>query len=161
MINLNLANKLDNFNYYSLSSSREILFSRDQFSGTNLDLNDEELKNSKMSKKIDNHRYSEKSKCPSLKKPLDAKAQKGDAVYLKDDGGKHTLREKFVVLEADNDTVKIAKLLHSMDRNVPTKFSSKTLKVNQIDIYKCYPNETTRDSSIETVRKIENTEDSN
>ena len=36
-------------------SSREILFSRDQFSGTNLDIKDEELKDTKMSQKIKNH----------------------------------------------------------------------------------------------------------
>ena len=33
-------------------SSREILFSRDQFSGTNLDIKDEELKDTKMSQKM-------------------------------------------------------------------------------------------------------------
>ena len=86
---------------------------------------------------MNNHQYSEKSKCPKMIKPLDAKAQKGDAVYLKNDGGKHTLREKYVVLEADNESVKIAKLLHAMDRNVSTKISSKTSKVKQTDIFKC------------------------
>ena len=142
-------------------SSREILFSRDQFSGTNLDLKDEELKNSKMLKKINNHQYSEKSKCPKMIKPLDAKAKKGDAVYLKDDGGKHTLREKYVVLEADNDTVKIAKLLHAMDRNLTTKISSKTSEVKQTEIFKCYPDRATSENSpeqIDTVSKVENAE---
>ena len=117
-------------------SAREILFSREQFSGTNLDLKDNELKNEKMTKKIDNHQYSEKSKYPKAITPLDSKAQKGDAVYLKQDGGKHTLRDKFLVLEADQTTVKLSKLLHSLDKNLPTKLSSKTIHVKQTDIFK-------------------------
>ena len=67
-------------------SSREILFSREQASGENLDIKDEELKLEKMAQKIDNHKYSEKSKYPKAIKPLDSKAQKGDAVYMKNDG---------------------------------------------------------------------------
>ena len=123
-------------------SSREIIFSREQFSGENLDLKDEELKTEKMTNKIVNHKYSEKSKYPKFIEPLDAKACKGDAVYLKDDGGKHTLRDKYVVLDVDKDGVKLAKLLHAMNRDVPTKLSSKTIKMKQTEIYKCDPEET-------------------
>ena len=123
-------------------SSREIIFSREQFSGENLDLKDDELKTEKMTNKIVNHKYSEKSKYPKFIEPLDAKACKGDAVYLKDDGGKHTLRDKYVVLDVDKDGVKLAKLLHAMNRDVPTKLSSKTIKVKQTEIYKCDPEKT-------------------
>ena len=71
--------------------------------------------------------------------PLDTKAQKGDSVYLKRDGGKHKLREKFIVLEADQDTVKLAKLLNSLDRNINTKLSSKTINVKQTEVFQCNP----------------------
>ena len=42
-----------------------------------------------------------------------------------------------MVLEADNDTVKLSKLLHSLAWDVPTKLSSKVIKAKQTDIFKC------------------------
>ena len=66
-------------------SSHEILYSREQNTGSNINLKDEELQTDKMKKKLENHKYSEKSKYPSSKEPIDAKAQKGDLVYLKEE----------------------------------------------------------------------------
>ena len=66
-------------------SAREILFSREQFSGTNLDLKDNELKNEKMTKKIDNHQYSEKSKYPKAIMQDDNRSMQDDNRSMQDD----------------------------------------------------------------------------
>ena len=93
-----------------------------------------------MSKKLENHPYSEKSKYPCMKESLDAKAVKGDCVYLKSEGDKHNLRNKYLVLDSDEHEASIAKLLHSLDENSQTKLSSKVRRVKQTDIYQATKN---------------------
>ena len=121
-------------------SSHEILFSREQVSGENLKLDDEGLRNNKMLKKTENHPYSEKSKYPSMIEPLDAKAVKGNFVYLKSEGDKHNLRNKYLVVDSGEYDASIVKLLHALDDNLQTKLSSKILRVKQTDIYQATEN---------------------
>ena len=97
---------------------------------------DKYLKEEKMAKKSENHKYSEKSKFPSCAEPLDAKAAKGDFVHLKDDGDKHNLRGTYIVLDSNEDLLTLVKMLHSLDKNESTKLSSKEIYVKQTDVYK-------------------------
>ena len=117
-------------------SSYEIQFSREQNTGKNISLDDQHLKDRKTRNKLTNHKYSERSKFPNCDEPIDIHVEIGDLVHLKDDGGKHNLRDTYIVLEHHQDKVKLAKMLHSLDRNIPTKMSSKRIVVSRKDIYK-------------------------
>ena len=99
-------------------------------------MKDEELQTDKMKKKLENHKYSEKSKYPSSKEPIDAKAQKGDLVYLKEERGKHNLRDPHLVVDSQGENVEVVKMLHSLNDRMQTKLSSKKITVNQTDIFK-------------------------
>ena len=121
-------------------SSHEILFSREQNTGDNINLDDESLARSKMEKKENNHKYSEKSKFDDCKNPISADALKGDRVYLKKEGGKHNVRDLYVVIKSDAEEVTIVKLLHAHDIDTKTKLGSKEIKAKQIDIYRADSN---------------------
>ena len=138
-------------------SSHEILFSREQISGENLQLDDQDLQTKKLDKKLENHQYSEKSKYPNNKEPLDAKAKKGNLVHLKEDGDKHHLREKYLVIDSNETEVNIVKLLHSIDDNLQTKLSSKVYKVKQTEIYQACPNQGEKlETNKDTFEEVEN-----
>ena len=117
-------------------SAYEIQFSREQNTGKNISLNDENLKGEKNRRKLSNHKHSEKSKFPNCEEPSDADVEVGDLVHLKNDGSKHNLRDTYIVLEHHQDKIKLAKMLHSLERNIPTKMSSKRILVSRKDIYK-------------------------
>ena len=116
-------------------SSHEIMFSREQNTGENILLDDKKMGEVKEKLKNENHKYSEKSKFPDHNEPTSARAKKGDYVHLKDDGGKHTSREQYLVTDSDEKTVKLLKLLHSFNEKLQTKFGSKHIVVKQTDIY--------------------------
>ena len=115
-------------------SSHEILFSREQYTGDNIKLDDKGLSKDKMTKKRENHKYSEKSKFSHSNVPKDANAKKGDRVFVKIEGGKHQLRDMYVVVEIKDDKVTIVKLLHALDPDKATKLGQKKT-VDQKDIY--------------------------
>ena len=139
-------------------SSYEIQFSREQNSGQNIPLDDQTLKARKTEKKQSNHEYSERSKFPGCDEPLDANAEVGDLVHLKEDGGKHNLRDTYVVLESYQDRVKLVKMLHCLDENIPTKLSSKKIVVRQKEIYKsslnCQRNQDVSDTTPASEEKV-------
>ena len=119
-------------------SSHEILFSREQYTGDNIKLDDKDLAEDKKSKKQQNHKYSEKSKFSGSKEPRAANARKGDRVHIKSEGSKHELRDVYIVLETMADNVSIVKLLHAHDPNKATKLGQKKI-INQKDIYLADP----------------------
>ena len=115
-------------------SSHEILFSREQYTGDNIKLDDKDLAEDKKAKKQQNHRHSEKSKFSGRKEPSGANARKGDRVHIKSEGSKHELRDVYIVLETNGENVSIVKLLHAHDPNKATKLGQKKI-INQKDIY--------------------------
>ena len=97
-------------------SSKEIIFSRDQYSQENLPLNDNDL-----ALKIDENRkksaiYSAKSKSTFGRPAIPAGAQKGQLVFLKHEGDKTARRELYLVTDVNetNDCVTVCKLKNSM-----------------------------------------------
>ena len=117
-------------------SSYEIMFSREQNTGDNIQLDDKEMASKKLKSKEENHRLSEKSKFPKCKEPVPAEAEKGDYVFLKEDGGKHQLRDIYLVIESSSEKLTLVKMLHSLDKNENTKLSSRKVEVHQNQIYK-------------------------
>ena len=125
-------------------SSYEIMFSREQATGTNILLDDKTLAEKKWQLKNENHKYSEKSKYPRGTEPTKAGAEKGDFVFLKEDGGKHKLRDPYLVLKCEGDNVILTKMLHTLNKDEQTKMSSKKIKAHQSDIYKSNINNSER-----------------
>ena len=67
-------------------SAKEIIFSRDQLTGENLPIKDEEIADSTMLNRDKNNQYSSKSKASVQREAVSASAKKGQIVFLKDDG---------------------------------------------------------------------------
>ena len=66
-------------------------------------------------------------------------AVKGDSVYLKEDGGKHNLRELYVVISSDDQSnFTLVKLLHAHDNTATTKLGSKKVVVIPTDALQKY-----------------------
>ena len=120
-------------------SSKEILFSRDQFSNTNLDLNDEHIAEDKMKKRIESNKYSAKSKAQIQVEAIAANAKKGHIVLMKHETSKHSRRELYIVLDTDDasQTLVIAKLPHALSGSQPISFQphNVTYIVKQTDIF--------------------------
>ena len=104
--------------------------------------------------KIANHKYSEKSKFPNAKEPTPAHAEKGDFVFLKEDGSKHKLRDTYVVLECKGDKVILTKMLHALNKNEQTKLSSKKIEVYQNEVYKSNTHNKEKYNEGEEVSKV-------
>ena len=118
-------------------SAYEIMFSREQTTGTNLHLDDSSLAESKMEKKIKNHKFSEKSKFGRSKIPdIPENLKIGDFVHLKEDRDKHRLRDLYMVTSVEGDDVILLKVIHGQNRSKTTKLSSKKLKTVVQNIYK-------------------------
>ena len=67
-------------------SAKEILFSRDQYSGENLTIKDEEIGTETMENRKKNNEYSAKAKASVHREATPAGAKQGQIVFLKDDG---------------------------------------------------------------------------
>ena len=130
-VTLSVNSRIRNRNF----SSYEIMFSREQNTGSNILLDDKDLSDRKLKLMNENHKASEKSKYPKAKEPLLANVEKGDFVFLKEDGGKHKLRDLYLVLECQGDKVILTKMLHLLNRNAQTKLSSRKIEVHRNDIY--------------------------
>ena len=81
-------------------SAKEILFSRDQFSNANLNLNDEFLAQDKMHKREINNQFSARSKAKVLRPASSANASKGQVVMMKHEGNKYFKRDLYIVLDS-------------------------------------------------------------
>ena len=119
-------------------SAKEILFSRDQFSQANLRLNDDRISEDVMERRHTNNEYSARSKAQVNRKATKADVQKGNVVFLKQEGDKHHRRDLYFVLEilpAENSLI-IAKLLHALSGNQSITFQPHniTYKVKDTDV---------------------------
>ena len=119
-------------------SAKEILFSRDQFSQANLQLNDDKISEDIMKKRYANNESSAKSKAQVNRKATKAKVEKGNVVFLKQEGDKHHRRDLYMVLEilpAENSLI-IVKLLHALSGNHSITFQPHniTYKVKDTDV---------------------------
>ena len=119
-------------------SAKEIMFSRDQFSQENLNLNDEDIAEEKMKMRNDKNIESAKSRAKIQKPAAAANAIKGQLVLLKHEISKHSRREIYIVLDTDasTQTIVIAKLPHTLSTNEPITFQPHnfTYIVKQSDV---------------------------
>ena len=119
-------------------SSREILFSRDQFSHANLKLNDETIAEDKMKRRDIGNKYNAKSKAKVNREAIPANATKGQIVFMKHEGSKHSRKDLYLVLDTDESTktLVVAKLPHALSGSQPITFQPHNVKyvVKQTDI---------------------------
>jgi hypothetical protein len=109
-------------------SAREILFQRDNETGAQLNFEDTNLANKQHASRLDNHVPSAKSKAPRGKGATKAVVAPGDLVFVKNDGTKHTARDRYIVGSVEEEYVLIRKLLGSQYRN-------KQYKVKPCELY--------------------------
>ena len=119
-------------------SAKEILFSRDQYSGENLTIKDEEIGTETMENRKKNNEYSAKAKASIHRKATPAGAKQGQIVFLKDDGNKLERRDMYLVTETkdEDQTLTVCKLIHSLS-NIPGSLQPQnySYKVKQTDVY--------------------------
>ena len=83
-------------------SSREMLFMRDQYTFSQINsVSDEVLIDEQHVDRIANHGPSMRSKNPRAQPRMAQILQKGDVVYLIDDGSKHRTRDRYLVASVD------------------------------------------------------------
>ena len=90
-------------------SAYEINCARDQYSGENLTLNDEMIREKQLERRQDNRQNAAVDNI-----------QVGDTVKLKNRNHKHKANEIFLVTDTNNEDVTIQKILHPLTDN-PTK----------------------------------------
>ena len=119
-------------------SAKEILFSRDQITSENLHFQDEEIVKMTMNKRKENCQYSSVSKSSTKKPAISANAQKGQLVFLKQEGSKFQRRDLYLVTNVDNskNCVTICKIINALSNN-PASFQPHNYiyNVKQTDIY--------------------------
>ena len=116
-------------------SSKEILFSRDQYTEENLDLKDSDIKHSIMESRVKSNVYSAKSKATVDKKAEAAGAVPGDLVFLKKDGDKHNKRDTYLVMKTDGDYLTICKITNQFSNLPSFQPHNINYQVRQTDIY--------------------------
>lgn len=98
-------------------SAREMLTQRDQFSNSQLPINDRELITKQNENRKDNHPHSERSKAPSGKIIHPPTLAVGDLVYLYADRNKSCARDRYMVVSIDGNWYNIKKFCGSQLRN--------------------------------------------
>ena len=97
-------------------SSREMLFSRDQFTNSAFDITDRELIANQNTSRLENHRYDYVSKS-RVKRPLkSAQVQAGDLVYLAQDRDKSRPRDRYLVISVSDQWCEVRKFTGSQLR---------------------------------------------
>ena len=110
-------------------SAGQIHFSRDTSRGENLHLNDKNLMQNKIDKRLANHPVSARSKAPANTKQHQSPSIKpGQIVFARDDGSKHAARDPLLVTSVLGNKVKVQKVLHS------NPHSNKSLKITSENI---------------------------
>ena len=119
-------------------SSKEILFSRDQWTQENLNLRDEAFVEDTMKKRIKDNEYSSKSKATIKKPAARANANEGQLVFLKQDGSKTNKRDLYLILSTDatTDSITICKLINTFsNKTACLQPHNITYKVKQSDVF--------------------------
>ena len=86
---------------YSGLSASEIITKRDRITNEPIYLDDKKLQDIKYNKRVQNHRYSEKSKSNGNPSAKEAIVDIGNIVYIKSDGSKHLARELYLAISVD------------------------------------------------------------
>ena len=106
-------------------SSREMFMQRDQFSNIQIPVNDIHLIQSQYDAKCKNHAFSERAKAPKVKSNSPQKYcssfRKGDLVYLYDDRNKFKARDRYLIVEINDEWCTINKFTGSQLRNTSYK----------------------------------------
>ena len=110
-------------------SSREMLLQRDQFSNKQIPISDEILINEQHDNRLQNHRYSEKSKNPSMVPPVHSDAQVGDLIYVCSDLSKSKSRDRYIVASEDGSWLNVRKFVGSQLRK-------NTYRVKRNEVFK-------------------------
>ena len=120
-------------------SAKEIIFSRDQSTLENLDINDEALAAEKMKIRQKENIYSAKARAEVQTAAKSANARKGQLVFLKKDGSKLERRDLYLVTGTmdEEDMVMLCKLPSILSGNTPVQFQPHNIiyKVRQTEIY--------------------------
>ena len=101
-------------------SAWEILFQRDQHTFEPLDISDIILASEQRDTRTRNQASSARSKSRNAPEAVVCNAMRGSLVYLKDDGNKERSRERYLVVDIEDDFYVVQKLNRSL-RNVKYK----------------------------------------
>ena len=109
-------------------AAKEILFQCDSYTGDQLNISDKALADSHFANRQANHLYSARSKAPNARPATKANVKVGDLVFVKQDGNKHTTREKYLVTALNQDHLWARKL-------TGCQFYAKTYELKYCDVY--------------------------
>jgi hypothetical protein len=113
-------------------SAREMWYQRDQFSNSQLPVDDRQLITSQHETRVKNHPYSEKSKAPRGKMSPSPYLHIGDLVYLYADRDKSSARDRYLIASVDGQWCNIQKFRDSQIRNT-------SYRVKRNECYKVPP----------------------
>ena len=117
-------------------SSSQVHFSRDANTGTNLNLDDAKLAQTKDDRKAKTNPITARSKARGGKEHIRAEVEPGGIVYLRSDGDKHTARNPMLVTAVDGQKVSVQRVLHSTPLHKdPPKITSQELKIDEKFLY--------------------------
>ena len=121
-------------------SAHEMYTQRDQVTGKQLSIEDLEVIQNQHKRRLENHKYSEKSKSrgkPELPKPT---VRVGSIVYLYAEGSKEKARPRYVVLEINGDMCKIRRFAEKqLGRITYTVMLSECYVVQMDETLECLP----------------------
>ena len=124
-------------------SALEIHLSREQITGENLQINDEDIAKAHFENKEKKNYYAQKNKIITVDKGGNKTITVGDKVYINDDpvNSKHTTRQMFLVTKTTDETdeVYIQKIIHSQSADRLAKLSSELLRINVNRLYLATP----------------------
>ena len=129
-------------------SAKEIVFGRDQFTGTKLVVDGNEISDRQDKMRKRNHDPSAYSKSSSKKKAVDADVKIGDLVFIKSEGSKHKPRERYIIIN-------IAGRKATLQKMNATKFCSRKYEV---DLNKIFPVVTNHEGYCDTPNYVDDNE---
>ncbi|KAK3742099.1 hypothetical protein QZH41_007659 [Actinostola sp. cb2023] len=110
-------------------SAREMWTQRDQFSNSQIPLNDQDLITKQNQQRLANHPHSETSKAPVAPPRTTTRVETGDLVYLYSDRNKSRARDRYLIVSVDGKFCNVRKFVGSQLR-------STSYRVKTSDCYK-------------------------
>lgn len=95
---------------YQGVSAKEIVFGRDQITGKKLNVDPARIKKNQEESREKNHQFSSTSKADIKKDALKASVKVGDLVFIKDEGTKHSPRERYIIVKITNQDAVLQKM---------------------------------------------------
>lgn len=108
-------------------SAHEIVYQRDA-SGQQLNISDDLLSSAQHEKRIEGHSPSARCQAKTSSLAPKANVSVGDLVFIKNEGDKHTARDKYIIVSHNNEYLSIRKLIGN-------QFRSKVYEVKPSEIY--------------------------